>query len=62
MPLRNLIKITKVRKASNYEPKWRFKAECLSPAISARLWCDSRLRHMLSESQDGKLSDFPIIL
>ena len=45
MSLRNLIKITKVRKASNYEPKWRFKVELLSPAISARLWFDSRLRH-----------------
>ena len=28
------IKITKVRKASNYEPKWRFNAPFLSPAIS----------------------------
>jgi len=46
MSLRNLIKITKVRKASDYdEPCWRFKAEILSPAISFRLWFDSRLRH-----------------
>jgi len=45
MSLRNLIKITEVRKAGNYEPKWHFKAEFLSPAISARLWLDSRLRH-----------------
>jgi len=37
MSLRNLMKITKVRKTSNYEPKWRFKAEFQSPAISARL-------------------------
>ena len=37
-----LIKITKVPKVTNYEPT---KAECLSPAISARLWFDSRLRH-----------------
>jgi len=43
--LRNLIKITMVRKASIYEPQWRFKAEFLSPAISARMWFDSRLRH-----------------
>jgi len=35
----------KVTKASNYEPKWRFNAEFLSPAISARLWFGSRLRH-----------------
>jgi len=45
MSLRNLIEIMKVRKASNYEPWWRFKAEFLSPAISARLWFDSWLRH-----------------
>jgi len=43
--LRNLINIVKIRKASSYEPWWRFKAELLSPAISARMWFDSRLRH-----------------
>jgi len=41
----NLIKITRVRKASNYEPKWCFKAEFLSPAMTARLWFDSALCH-----------------
>jgi len=45
MSLRNLIKITQVRKASNYEPKWRFQAVFLSPAISASMWFDSQLRH-----------------
>jgi len=45
MLLRHLIKITKVRKASNYEPSWRFKAKFLSPVISVRLWFDSWLRH-----------------
>jgi len=35
----------KVRTAGNYEPKWRFKAKFLFPAIRARLWFDSRLRH-----------------
>jgi len=45
MSLRNLIEIIKVRIASNYEPKWRFKVKFLSPAISARLWFDSQLRH-----------------
>jgi len=34
-----------VLKASNYEPWWRFKAEFLSPALSAHLWFNSRLRH-----------------
>ena len=29
--LRNLVKISMVRKASSYEPWWRFKAERLSP-------------------------------
>jgi len=38
--LRNLIKITKVRKASNCEPLVKFKMELLSPAISASIWFD----------------------
>jgi len=45
MSLGNLIEIIKVRKASNYEPWRRFKAEFLSPAVRARLWLDSWLRH-----------------
>jgi len=45
MSLRNLIKIIKVRKSSNYEPKRLFKAKFLSSTISGRLWFDSRLRH-----------------
>jgi len=36
MSLRNLIKITKVRKAINHEPKCCFRAEFLSPG--ARLF------------------------
>jgi len=43
--LRNLIKITMVPEANIYEPRRRFEVELLSPAISARLWFDSRLRH-----------------
>ena len=43
--MQNLIKITRVCKANNYEPKWHFRVDFLSPAISARMWFDSRLRH-----------------
>jgi len=43
--LQNHIKITKARKESNYEPQWRSKASLVSPATSARMWFDSRLRH-----------------
>jgi len=43
--LQNLIKINKVRIASSYGPQLRFKAGLMSPAISARIWFDSRLRH-----------------
>jgi len=43
--LQNLIKITKVRKESNYKPQWRFKASLVSPATNAGIWFDSRLRH-----------------
>jgi len=46
LKLRNLIKITKVHKASNYDLWWRFKAELiLSPAISARMLFSRRLRN-----------------
>jgi len=61
MSLRNLIKITKVRKASNYEPKRRFNAA--SPAISARLWFDQGLTHgCVTTLSENELSDVPIIL
>jgi len=43
--LRNLIETTKVRKASNFESWWRFKAEFPSPAISACVCFDSQPRH-----------------
>jgi len=62
MSLRNLIKITELRKVSNYETQWRFKAAFLSPAISVRLWFDSRLRHNTFRKPGLRLSDFPIIL
>jgi len=62
MSLRNLIKITKVRKASNYKPKGHFNAAFLSPAIRAHLWFDSRLRHNAFRKPGLRLSDFPIIL
>jgi len=43
-PSQNL-KITKVRKKSNYEPYWRFESSLVSPAIRARMWFYWRLRH-----------------
>jgi len=45
LTLRNLIKIAMVPKANIYEPWWRFEVELLSPAISAGMWFDWRLRH-----------------
>jgi len=62
MSLRNLIKITKVRKASSYEPKGLFKAEFLSPAISARLCFDSRLRHNAFRMPELRTFRLPYLL
>jgi len=48
--LQNL-KITKVRKETNYEPWRHFKASLVSPATSAGMWFDSRLRHTHNTSR-----------
>jgi len=61
---RNLIKITKVRKASSYKPWSRFKAERLSAQQQSTCTCG--LAHgcviMLSNSQGFELSDFAVML
>jgi len=43
--LRNLIKITKVCKASSCEPRWRFKGGASVNSNQRRMWFDSRLCH-----------------
>jgi len=61
--LRNLIKITKVRKASSHEPYLKFKVKLPSPAIIARIWLASRLRHNAFRycSRGCELSGFALI-